>query len=67
MSEENTGTDESEVQETIETTTPSPQITIQPGSSRMTLVPNAGASPARIVVVPILTTGQPQGERTQTS
>jgi hypothetical protein len=62
-------TSEPEIPGTTTTKASSPQITIQPGSSRMIAVPNAGASPPRIVVVPgqPMDQGQVQGAGTQTS
>lgn len=47
--------------------TVSPQFTIQPGSSRMTVVPNAAASAPRVKVVPTEAPRQAPAEGTPPS
>lgn len=45
-------------------TAPSPQVQIDPGSSRMTAVPNAAASPSRVGPSVADVTDHPQEGRT---
>lgn len=47
--------------------TVSPQYVIQPGSSRMTNVPTAAASPPRVRVIPTEPTSPPPAKRTPPS